>query len=700
MDKELHWKFDISTFRLLGRELITDRITALVELVKNSYDANSKNVYIEFIDTSDSNIGKIIIRDDGFGMSSNDIESKWMTIGTNSKRVNKYTEDPFKRRVVGEKGIGRFAIDKLGADCKIYAKKRNENQLNLLIIDWDMYENNPNSNITEFNNVSNKLKTRSFISECSGVKIIIKNIHDLWANSDIDRVYKEMAKIVSPFNKLYPPFNIYITSNEHKNYKIKKLVVNNSIKYSTEKIEISYQNETQEVVRFSKKFGSLDIIHEEIKSFGPVKFNLYYFDKYAKGNFSKNYKGAELQIDGIRIYRDGILTTPFAEDNSMRDHQRDILGIDKRRWSGFFDRIASRDLIGVLEITKDLCPNIIDATNRQDFISNKEYTDLKSFIVEQIIELEKFLKYKKQVKYHEYDRNLEDAKHNLNDFSKELNELKTDVSNKEKFDFDERINELEISARKANIALKQGLRQQKEERLESKRKESMYMSLMSLQTYALEITHIIKTSLGHIKRRAEFNKKYSEKGKHKEVILKYNSDIMIEIDKLSSAIDFMSTYTRSEKNWENFDVKNLINSIFVSYQPIFEKNKIKNIIEIENNILLYYNSILFGDIIKNLINNSIKFTTNRNDKMIKISAYMEYDHLILIFSDNGEGIPSCNINKIYEIYFTTTSEYGGNGMGLYMVKTNLDAINGSIEVIDSEIGDGATFRLKFPFKSK
>ncbi len=126
MNKNLNWKFDISTFRLLGRELITDRITALVELVKNSYDANAKNVYINFTNASTPDIGKIIIQDDGFGMSSKDIISKWMTIGTDSKRKNKYTPEPFNRRVVGEKGVGRFALDKLGTDCKIYSKKKNE----------------------------------------------------------------------------------------------------------------------------------------------------------------------------------------------------------------------------------------------------------------------------------------------------------------------------------------------------------------------------------------------------------------------------------------------------------------------------------------------------------------------------------------------------------------------------------------------
>lgn len=696
MDQNLNWKFDISTFRLLGRELITDRITALVELVKNSYDANAKNVYIDFIDSSNPSIGKIIIKDDGFGMSTDDIKSKWMTIGTDSKRKAKYTPPPFQRRVVGEKGVGRFALDKLGSDCKIFTKKQEDGELKLLIIDWSTYEDNAKTN--DFNLVDNKLKTRKFVSDCSGVKLQIKDLHDFWTENDMNRVYKEMSKIVSPFNNLYPPFNIFISSNESKTYSTPKLVTNEVIKYASETIEIGFneQEQTQEVIKSVN--GKLVVNHENVKSFGLIKFKLYYFNRSAKGNFTKNYKGAELQIDGIRIYRDGILSTPFAEYHSNQNLTRDILGIDKRRWSGFFDKVGSRDLIGVVEISKSNSPRIIDATNRQDFIDNQEYRDLKEFIIEQVIELEKHLKITKDAQYEKYNKNLEQAKNEIGGFSEDLKELKKDISENNKIDLDKKIKALEGSARKAEIALKQGLNQQKEEQKESNRKESMYMSLMSLQTYAIEITHIIKTSLGHIKRRAEFNNEHYGESQFKPNVTEYNKEIILEIDKLTTAIEFMSTYTRSEKNWENFDVKTSIASVFASYQPIFDKYGIKTIVEIESNVTLFYNTVLFEDIIKNLINNAIKAIENIDNKIIKVSAFIEKSNLILVFSDNGLGIPEKDWNRIYEIYFTTTSEDGGNGMGLYMVKTNLEAIKGSIKLINSEIFEGATFQLEFPFK--
>ena len=95
----LKWRFDVSTFRLIGRDLITDRITALFELVKNCYDANAQIVNVIFKNVAVGETDAVItIEDDGFGMSFEDIRDKWMVIGTSSKRKDPYTPEPFSRK--------------------------------------------------------------------------------------------------------------------------------------------------------------------------------------------------------------------------------------------------------------------------------------------------------------------------------------------------------------------------------------------------------------------------------------------------------------------------------------------------------------------------------------------------------------------------------------------------------------------------
>ncbi len=139
----LRWRFDVNTFRLLGRELITDRITAVFELVKNCYDANSTKVAVQFQNVSinnNNNEGKIIIADNGIGMSFEDIRDKWMVVGTNNKRTKLFSDEPFNRKLVGEKGIGRFAVDKLGERLIIKTKQLGSNQWLKVNINWDEYE--------------------------------------------------------------------------------------------------------------------------------------------------------------------------------------------------------------------------------------------------------------------------------------------------------------------------------------------------------------------------------------------------------------------------------------------------------------------------------------------------------------------------------------------------------------------------------
>jgi signal transduction histidine kinase len=696
---ELNWKFDISTFRLLGKELITDRVTALVELVKNSYDANSKNVYLHFYNTTvkSKRKSKLIIQDDGFGMSSNDIKNKWMTIGTDSKRKDKFTPKPFNRRVVGEKGIGRFAIDKLGLNCRIYAKKEKEKALNLLSINWSDYENNDATD--NFNKVTNHLKVKKFKNKCSGVKIVINNLHDVWSKSDLDRAYKELSKLVSPFNQLYPPFNIYISSNDYEHYHEAQLVKNEAIKFSTLDFQLGFdlKNKTQEIIKFQNE--KLEKVQIPIHDFGAITFKLFYFNQPDKQKYKRRViNGSEQQIDGIKIYRDGILTTPFAENEVTQEKQRDILGLDKRRYSSFFDRVGTRDLLGVVEIKKDLSPFILDSTNRQDFIDNESYTGLKKFIIEQVQELEKYLKYIKKQDSVLIDEGLQEAKEVVEIFSSNLKILKNDIQEKNDINITQKIKSLEKSARDAGLALKKGIKQQKTERETSEQKEQMYMSLMSLQTYAIEITHIIKTSLSHIKQRAEFNIEFFNYPEQKQRIGDYNSDIMLEIDKLVEAIDFMSKYTRSDSNWEEFNIKYAFDSVFHGYSPILERDKIEIILDIQNNLIIDYNIILFEDIIKNLLNNSLKAISNEERKIVKITATAENEALTILFSDNGIGIAEEDRSKVFEVYHTTTAEEGGNGMGLYMIKTNINAIKGNIEIINSELEDGATFKITLPFK--
>ena len=183
----LKWKFDISAFRLIGRDLITDRVTALFELVKNCYDANSNSVSVCFnnVGLNDNAESSIIISDDGYGMSFADVRDKWMVIGTSSKRRNKISPAPYNRRCVGEKGIGRFAVDKLGDFITIKTKKKGDDHWLKVTIDWRQYENASESNeeilFTDIDNKFSYIDCDDF--DKSGTIISIYKLRESWSKT-------------------------------------------------------------------------------------------------------------------------------------------------------------------------------------------------------------------------------------------------------------------------------------------------------------------------------------------------------------------------------------------------------------------------------------------------------------------------------------------------------------------------------------
>ena len=711
-DKKLKWRFDISTFRLIGRELITDRITALFELVKNCYDANATRVDVVFENVSYDNAvvddttkevrvnpgSKIVIEDNGYGMSFEDIRDKWMVIGTASKRTSPFSPRPFGRRCVGEKGIGRFAVDKLGDKVNIVTKKEEDDRWLNVEIDWNSYFNevspDEREHIRLFTDIENKYDylDRNEGSGVSGTKLIVSSVREFWSKDDISRFYKEANKIVSPYTLLNPPFKIYITAREYG--WVEKPVEPDKIDFATEEAEITYREGIQETLYFDKDKGCIAKKDGPLRIFGGISLKIFYFDENARRNYYRKYKDVNNRIDGIKIYRDGIIATPFAEAEANPDRKRDILGIDKRLWQDIFNRISTREIIGILDITKDGNPKIIDATNRQDFIDNQEYRELKEFILEQLRAFEELKIYKRELKRASVSDELKTAKENVDTFAHSVNRvIETNP------DLKKDLQPLVEQATKAGTSVKKAIEEQKKAEKEYIRKENMYLSIMSLQEYAIHIAHAVRTSLGKIQRKAEFFDKYYPDPEEEEYFKLYAKEIYQEMLVLNQVIDFMLSYSKSGLNFEDLNLNELVSGLFKSYETSLKAENIRSIVEIPDNLRINTNRQFFMDILQNMISNSVKALKGVPDKTIKCSGYISENDLILSMSDNGIGIPLEKREWVFGVFNTTTAESGGAGIGLYVVKTRVESLKGKVEVVDSEFGKvGTTIKITIPFK--
>lgn len=134
--KKLQFKTNSRHISQLGRELVTDFVTALVELIKNSYDADAYGVKI-ILDKPNTPQSRIILIDTGTGMTQSDFENKWMVIGTNNKITEPYT--PKGRKKAGKKGIGRFSVERLAEKVQIFSFPESESPYRV-DINWNSFE--------------------------------------------------------------------------------------------------------------------------------------------------------------------------------------------------------------------------------------------------------------------------------------------------------------------------------------------------------------------------------------------------------------------------------------------------------------------------------------------------------------------------------------------------------------------------------
>lgn len=704
----LKWRFDVNTFRLLGRDLITDRITAVYELVKNCYDANSTEVQVCFENVATvSTEGKIIISDNGSGMSFTDIKDKWMVVGTNSKRTRQYSEAPFNRKFVGEKGIGRFAVDKLGERVEIRTKEKGSKNWLVVKINWDEYEQaakNTENPLAQQLSLFTEIENQYFYEKGSlnehGTKITITKVADSWSENDIERLNKELSKLISPFYPITPPFNIWIQSNEVSEF-ANKQIKPEPIKYYSHHAEITFDElkNSQETLLFNSETGKIERKEVPIQKFGPVKIKLFYFNEAAKRRYNAAYKNDDTRIDGIKIYRDGVITTPFAEYEADTDKRRDILGIDKRRWRGTFDTIGTREVIGVVDITKEKNPRIIDATNRQDFTANEEYSLLKEFILQQLKAFEDLKIHERTSRRSKVENELIDAGRDIREFEKELEQFVTQAKTIENPAINQLVTTLRTRAKEAHDLINKSVSEQKKYQKEVERKEKVLYSLISMQEYASMMAHAVRTSIAKVKHLGEFIKENYPNPKFDKYYSLYAISIYNEMNTLISVTDFMLSFANIDESFEEFDVSELISDLLQNqYEGLFISEGISLEIDIKDNFVIETNKKAFQDIFQNLVSNSIKALKNIQDKKIKCTGFLDTDKFVIYFSDNGYGVQEGDKDWIFGLFNTRTAEQGGAGMGLYIVNTILRSLNGSIEVIENEFKPtGATFKITIPF---
>lgn len=665
--KKLRFKASTNVKDLFGKGLVTDPFAAIFELVKNSYDADAKKV--EIILDNDT----LIIKDNGSGMTYSDIETKWMTIGTNNKKKNGHSPK-FHRTYNGDKGIGRFATDCLGRLLVMTSLPEFEENKYRLMFDWDDFEEF-NENINEIEINTEVLKKKNIKSQ--GVYLKITNLRHLWTEDKINELIKQLRKFKSPFD-IEDNFKIFVTA---KKYGIEEFEI---IKYNLS--DISNLWVKSEISKDRPNNISIEVYHDgekytesypNIYNFGPVKTQLYFFNKGDKLAFNSRIGTRVREFGNIRLYLDSFKIHPYGESYN------DWMQLDKRHAQGTGRFFATRDLIGYTQVYKDYCENIMPTTNRQGLIENESVTELKEYIIEYNVKiLEKYffkVKKAKNEKYTEIKIESKDIQSNIKVIATNLEKSNPEAAKELK----------KVNKQLAEYQSKRDkyIKEQNDISEVYKRNASKEMLLNKIIHQALINIDTGDTLIKEIYENIE------------SIELIKSSDIKPLLSELETLVVSTKNYllqTRdnliTERKNKHIKLRSFITDITSNYDSDLRKGDISVDIDISDMVSLYIDSKDLKTIVENFISNSIKSLNKSNNekKLINIKFVEANRKNVLTFSDTGIGIPEHLRDRIFDPFYSTT---GGFGMGLSIVDDIVKAYEGELNILKTEIGAG--FQIVF-----
>lgn len=406
-------QFRVSTAlkSIIGKDLINDKYIAVFELVKNAYDAGARLVEITF-ENINTPASRLIIKDDGKGMSLADIRDKWLFIAYSEKKKENRKEalnqdvngtdyrDLIRRKAAGAKGVGRFSCDRLGAKINLKSKTERDTDINYLNIDWSEFEIDDEREIKEVQVQYSNLPSEGFIH---GTILEIYELREQWKRTDFLALKRALMKLINPENDLADDsFEIYLNveselnadygekrDNERVNGKIKNDIIEKlGLKTTNLEVQISENGEsiTTELWDRGEFIFKFQEKNEKYKKLKDIKFKLLYLNRSAKYNFSLVMGITPVNYGSVMVYKNGFRIYPYGEPGE------DLFYIDRRKSQGRNRYLGTRDIIGRILILGEN-NEFMETTSRDGgFVFNETVSMFYDFFTRRVLRtLEKYV---------------------------------------------------------------------------------------------------------------------------------------------------------------------------------------------------------------------------------------------------------------------------------------------------------------------
>lgn len=736
----------------LGRESISSSLTAVLELVKNAYDADATEVRIRFasLGTPDA---LMVIEDDGDGMTVDTLRNHWLVIGTDNKSTRRTSRK--LRTMTGEKGLGRLGLDRLCVRTEIETCVQDANEGVRLDIDWRRYEDTRARlesiehdifSIPDLKSDPITLQDRDYPH---GTRLILRGLKDEWNQETIEDLRDQLALLLSPFNAPND-FQIAIESGmdwkdidgriaapssvlNAANWKVVGTLDDQNrveIQMTSQRHDTEYRFKPEPWSDAIKKMG-------DAPRCGPLRMEFHVFIRQNNDLSEQEFDRSEITSflkfnQGIRIYRDGFRVKPYGEPNGSGDwlkfaYQRmqnpnAVAGKEKPgAW-----RLGHNQVVGAVFITHENNPDLGDQTNREGLLQGKGFEHLRAF-AEKVIQWfqlhHQVFEIGKKATRLPVETAEDKAKDSIAGAEAALQKLETLTA---KFTDSLKpdngvaraipdVAEIKKAASEIQAGLAQarsGFEQSTQLFKQAQEQKDTMANLASLGILAaafghetLDWTVTVAEGADDIREKLT-NQTFMVPPLEAERLNRVLGDIAGEADKVRKFAQFtIGNLNRKKRIKRDFCLKETVLSVFQSFEEIIRvvRNTEVDVSSMpEGKCLIHGFQMDWESIVVNLISNSLWALEEKPaaERKIQVTVSNAETHWEMTFDDSGCGLEAGTEPFIFHPVFTTKRKRGeidGTGMGLYIVKSFVeDHSKGTISAVARGVLGGASFSIRVP----
>ena len=664
-----HFHFSPEILKRLGEELVPNIDQGLIEIAKNSYDADADWCSIKLFDVKEPG-GSIVIKDNGIGMEREDITNGWLVLGSSGKKEDKNTPI-YKRLKVGSKGLGRLAALRQGNKVLLETVPKGKNNFLSMEICWEDFEKAHFVEEVAFDIREKETQKRP------GTRITIDNLHEKISKKQVEKLANSLLLMSGPFRDL-TNFKVNLESNNYSDIEYK---VENSFFHESEYFLRGEIGEDGLGKAYAEDYsGNLvwDTVFERPYNTVPITFEIWIY-VLNKQTFStrdstiKEVRNWLSYVGGVHIFENGIRVPPYGGVEGY-----DWLDINLMRARSPEERPSTNTVIGRV-LLNDVDGYLVQKTDRSGYQENEHFEEIKQFCKDCLDWLAK-----KRLSYAEKIRREKKEKLNTKESKEKLNSMVDSYVPKQYED-------------KAKEAINKVITKEEKEKDSLRDELELYRSLATAGMNSAVFAHESEKPLRIIKRITD---KFPEK-EDRVSYLDKNLPILKKAEfRLSNYVELIISLLRKEKRRrKKIDVKETLEDMLDTFDSLLSEYSIGIVREIDyKDFSIFGSKSLIEGVISNLLSNGVNAFNreeyNTPNRKIKISTTVSEEVGNIFYEDNAGGIDFQDLDDIWLPGYSTRSD--GTGLGLTIVKDSVSDLGGNVKVYPKTEFGGAGFSITLP----